>query len=95
MYARGSEASTHVVVVVTLYVIGQFMAQHSPGAPVTLEPLVHVGTDAELDRFALVDVQAQQPWALVRSEFRQQFNKEPVRIHRTEDRFLVRQFREH
>jgi hypothetical protein len=95
IYARDSEADTHVVIVVTPNVMGQFMAQHSPDVPVIPEPVVHVGTDPELDDFALVDVQAQQPRVLVRSEFRQQSNREPVQIHHMKNRFVVRQLREY
>ena len=71
------------------------MTQHSPDVPVIPEPVVHVGTDAEFNGLAPVDVQAQQPWVLVRSGFRQQSNGEPVRVHHMENRLIVRQFCEY
>ena len=37
------------------------MTRLSLDIPVTPEPVVHVGTDAELHNLALVDVQAQHP----------------------------------
>jgi hypothetical protein len=90
MYAGDLRVNTHVVIVVTPDVVRQLMAQHSPNLPVTPEPVVPVGTDAELDGLPLVDVQTQQPWVLMRSKFCQQSNRELVRIHHMEDRLIVR-----
>jgi hypothetical protein len=61
MYARGSEANTHVVAVVTLYVMGQFMTQHSLNVPATLEPVVHIGTDAEVSGLARLTFRLNNP----------------------------------
>ena len=72
----------------------QFMTKHIPNLLVAPEPVVPIGTDTKLDRFSPVDVQTQQPWVLVRSEFRQQPNREPVRIHHMQDCVIVRQFGE-
>jgi len=93
-HTDGFRSNTHVIIVITPDVVRQFMAQHSANFTVTPEPIVSVGADTELDRLPLGDVQTQQPWVLMRSKFRQQANREPVRIHHMEDRFIVRQFRE-
>lgn len=83
------DTSTHVVVMVTPDVVRQLMAQHSTNIPITPEPIVVVGADTEFDGFPPVDVQSQQPWVLMRSQFRQQSNGEPVRIHHMDDCFVV------
>lgn len=72
----------------------QFMAQHLPNLLVAPESVVPIGTDAELDKLSLVNIQTQQVWVLVWGEFRQQSDREFVRIHRMEDRVIVCQFRE-
>lgn len=89
-YAGGFSTSTHVIVMVAPDVMRQFMAQHSTNLPVTPKSVVAIGTDTKFDGLSPVGVQPQELWVFMRSKFRQQSDRELVRIHHMEDCLIVR-----
>jgi hypothetical protein len=62
------------------------MTRHSLNIPITPEPVVHVGTDAELEDLAPVMFRPKNPGSSCgASSVNSSMEKEPMRIHHMED----------
>jgi len=80
----------HLVIMVSVDIMCQFMTQYTPYLSVCPEPVISVGTKTKFYLLSSIDIEAEEIGVFVRCKFSQDTNREFVLLHNVRYGWVIR-----